>query len=353
MRCLILGIVQFFSETIMKNNRSIPLIRTAKWAASALSAVTLTFGMTGAQAQQAYPNGPIRIVVGYAAGGTTDILARSLGEQLGKILGQTIIVDNKPGAASNIGAGFVAQAKPDGYTLYMATVASHGINPALYRGKLTFDPIKDFAPVSLVASIPLMLVVNPKLPVKSVKELVEYAKKNPGKLNYASSGNGSPGHLSAAVFNNATKVDIVHIPFKGGNPANASVLSGDTQMTFATVPGALPHVVSGKLIPLGVTTKNRSAQLPNVPTIAEAAGLPSYDISTWNALLAPKGTPEAVVAKLNAAVVQAMTSPELRKRFEKEGAMPMTSTPKELSSFIVAEVARWGKVVDSTPMKSN
>ena len=235
----------------------------------------------------------------------------------------------------------------------MATVASHGINPALYRGKMTFDPIKDFAPISLVASIPLMLVVNPNLPAKSIKELVDYAKKNPGKLNYASSGNGSPGHLAAAVFNDATKVEIEHIPFKGGNPANTSVLAGETQMTFATVPGALPHVVSGKLIALGVTTKQRSSQLPDVPTISEAAGLPNYDISTWNALLAPKGTPEAIVTKLNAAIVQAMKSPELRQRFEKEGAMPMTSTPKELSDFIVAEVDRWGKVVDSTPMKSN
>lgn len=337
----------------MNNSRTTPFIKTAKWALGALSAVALTFGMTGVQAQQAYPNAPIRIVVGYAAGGTTDILARSLGEQLGKILGQTVIVDNKPGAASNIGAAFVAQAKPDGYTLYMATVASHGINPALYRGKMTFDPIKDFAPISLVASIPLMLVVNPSLPAKSIKELVDYAKKNPGKLNYASSGNGSPGHLAAAVFNDATKVEIEHIPFKGGNPANTSVLAGETQMTFATVPGALPHVVSGKLIALGVTTKQRSSQLPDVPTISEAAGLPDYDISTWNALLAPKGTPEAIVTKLNAAIVQAMKSPELRQRFEKEGAMPMTSTPKELSDFIVAEVDRWGKVVDSTPMKSN
>jgi tripartite-type tricarboxylate transporter receptor subunit TctC len=337
----------------MKSNCSTPFFKTAKWAVGALSAVALSVGMTGAQAQQAYPNAPIRLVVGYAAGGTTDILARSLGEQLGKILGQTIIVDNKPGAASNIGASFVAQAKPDGYTLYMATVASHGINPALYRGKLPFDPVKDFAPVSMVASIPLMLVINPSLPVKSIKELIEYAKKNPGKLNYASSGNGSPGHLAAAVFNDATKIQIEHIPFKGGNPANTSVLAGETQMTFATVPGALPHVVGGKLVALGVTTKQRSSELPNVPTIAEAADLPTYDISTWNAILAPKGTPEAVVAKLNAAIGQAMKSPELRQRFEKEGAMPQTSTPKELNDFIVLEVERWGKVVDNTPMSTN
>lgn len=326
---------------------------SSKWMVGALSALAILCGVTGAQAQQTYPNGPIRLVVGYAAGGTTDILARSLGEQLGKILGQTIIVDNKPGAASNIGAGFVAQAKPDGYTLYMATVASHGINPALYRGKMTFDPIKDFSPVSMVAAIPLMLVITPSLPVKSLGELIEYAKKNPGKLNYASSGNGSPGHLAAEVFNASTGVKIEHIPFKGGNPANASVLAAETQMTFATVPGALPHVISGKLLPLGVTTKARSTQLPNVPTIAEAAGLPSYDISTWNAILAPRGTPEPVIAKLNAAIVQAMKSPELRQRFEKEGAVPETSTPQALNDFIVTEIARWGKVVDSTPMSTN
>jgi tripartite-type tricarboxylate transporter receptor subunit TctC len=223
----------------------------------------------------------------------------------------------------------------------------------LYRGKLPFDPIKDFAPVSMVASIPLMLVINPSLPVKSVTELIEYAKKNPGKLNYASSGNGSPGHLAAAVFNDATKIQIEHIPFKGGNPANTSVLAGETQMTFATVPGALPHVVGGKLIALGVTTKQRSSELPNVPTIAEAANLPTYDISTWNAILAPKGTPEAIVTRLNAAIGQAMKSPELRQRFEKEGAMPQTSTPKALNDFIVLEVERWGKVVDKTPMSTN
>ena len=329
------------------------LTRPSTWTVGTLVALALSFCMTTAHAQQAYPNAPIRLVVGYAAGGTTDILARSLGEQLGKILGQTIIVDNKPGAASNIGAAFVAQAKPDGYTIYMATVASHGINPALYRGKMTFDPIKDFAPVSMVAAIPLMLVITPTLPVKSIAELIEYAKKNPGKLNYASSGNGSPGHLAASVFNEATQLKIEHIPFKGGNPANASVLAGETQMTFATIPGALPHVISGKLLPLGVTTKARSSQLPDVPTISEAAGLPSYDISTWNAILAPKGTPEAVVNRLNAAIVQAMKSPELRQRFEKEGAVPETSTPQALNDFIVAEITRWGKVVDSTPMSTN
>ncbi len=307
----------------------------------------------GVQAQQNYPNQPIRLVVGYAAGGTTDILARSLGEQMGKILGQTIIVDNKPGAASNIGAAYVAQSKPDGYTLYMATVASHGINPALYKGKLTFDPLKDFAPVSLVASIPLALVTSVKLPVKTLTEFVDYARKNPGKLNYASSGNGSPGHLAAAMFNDAVKIDVVHIPFKGGALANTSVIAGDTQLTFATLPGVLPHVQAGKLNVLAVTTATRSKEIPDTPTIAEAAKLPDYEINTWNALLAPKGTPPAIIERLNAAIAQAMKSPDLIQRFEREGATPVTSTPEQLNAFIAAEIVKWGKVVDRTPMSPN
>ena len=317
------------------------------------TALALAVTAGGVHAQQNYPNQPIRIVVGYAAGGTTDILARALGEQMGKILGQTIIVDNKPGAASNIGAAYVAQSKPDGYTLYMATVASHGINPALYKGKLTFDPIKDFAPVSLVASIPLALVTSVKLPVKSLTEFVDYARKNPGKLNYASSGNGSPGHLAAAMFNEAMKIDVVHIPFKGGALANTSVIAGDTQLTFATLPGVLPHVQAGKLNVLAVTTATRSKEIPETPTIAEAAKLPDYEINTWNALLAPKGTPPAIVERLNAAIAQAMKSPDLIQRFEREGATPVTSTPEQLNTFIAAEIVKWGKVVDRTPMNSN
>lgn len=329
-------------------NKLLPAMVLRSAATLALFSVTV-----GAHAQQNFPNQPIRIVVGYAAGGTTDILARSLGEQMGKILGQTIIVDNKPGAASNIGAAYVAQSKPDGYTLYMATVASHGINPALYKGKLTFDPIKDFAPISLVASIPLALVTSIKLPVKTLAEFVDYARKNPGKLNYASSGNGSPGHLAAAMFNDAMKLDIVHIPFKGGALANTSVIAGDTQLTFATLPGVLPHVQAGKLNVLAVTTATRSKEIPNTPTIAEAAKLPDYEINTWNALLAPKGTPPVVVERLNAAIAQAMKSPDLIQRFEREGATPVTSTPEQLNSFIATEIVKWGKVVDRTPMSTN
>jgi tripartite-type tricarboxylate transporter receptor subunit TctC len=300
---------------------------------------------------QPYPNQPIRLVIGYAAGGTTDILARSLAEQLSKTLGQSVIVENKAGAAGNLAAVYVSQAKPDGYVLFMATLASHGINPALYKTGLGYDPVKSFEPISMVAAIPMLLVVNPKLPVNSVPELIAYAKQKPGQLNYASSGNGSPVHLSGAIFADAAKIDVVHIPYRGGAIANTSVMSGDTQYTFASMPAAMPQVHAGKLRALAVTTKERSPLLPNTPSVEEAGGLPGYDINTWDALLAPKGTAPAVIAKLNAAVIQALQSPALAKRFESEGAVPDTSTPEALAAFIKAELVKWAAVVARTPIK--
>jgi len=300
---------------------------------------------------QLYPNQPIRLVIGYAAGGTTDILARSLAEQLSKTLGQSVIVENKAGAAGNLAAAYVSQAKPDGYVLFMATLASHGINPALYKTDLGYDPVKSFEPISMVAAIPMLLVVNPKLPVNSVPELIAYAKQKPGQLNYASSGNGSPVHLAGAIFADAAKLDVVHIPYRGGAIANTSVMSGDTQYTFASMPAAMPQVQAGKLRALAVTTKERSPLLPNTPSVEEAGGLPGYDINTWDALLAPKGTAPAVIAKLNAAVIQALQSPALAKRFESEGAVPDTSTPEALAAFIKAELVKWAAVVARTPIK--
>lgn len=313
---------------------------------------TVLFWAAQALAQpQPYPNQPIRLVIGYAAGGTTDILARSLAEQLSKTLGQSVIVENKAGAAGNLAAAYVSQAKPDGYVLFMATLASHGINPALYQTGLGYDPVKSFEPISMVAAIPMLLVVNPKLPVNSVPELIAYAKQKPGQLNYASSGNGSPVHLSGAIFADAAKIDVVHIPYRGGAIANTSVMSGDTQYTFASMPAAMPQVQAGKLRALAVTTKERSPLLPNTPSVEEAGSLPGYDINTWDALLAPKGTAPAVIAKLNAAVIQALQSPALAKRFESEGAVPDTSTPEALAAFIDAELVKWAAVVARTPIK--
>lgn len=296
---------------------------------------------------------PVRIVIGYAAGGTTDILARSLAEQLSRILGTSVIIENKAGAAGNIAAAYVEQAKPDGQVLFMATLASHGINPALYKGRLGYDPVKGFEPVSMVASIPMILVINPKAPFRTVPQLIDYAHRNPGKLNYASSGNGSPVHLAGAMFADAARIDMVHIPFKGGALANTSVMSGDTDLTFASMPAAMPQVHAGKLVALAVTTKARSPVLPDVPSVEEAAPAPGYDINTWDALLAPRGTPPEVIARLNAAVAEALKAPELVRRFEGEGATPLSSSPAALGAFIREELTRWAAVIARTPIKAD
>ncbi|OZI30275.1 MFS transporter [Bordetella genomosp. 10] len=318
--------------------------------ASIILAASAALAAAPGGARAAYPDQPIRIVIGYAAGGTTDILARALGEQLGKQLNQSIVIENKPGAAGNLAASYVQQAKPDGYTLFMATVASHGINPALYKN-LGYDPVKGFAPVGMVASIPLVLIANPKLPAKNVEELAALCREKPGAMNYASSGNGSPVHLAGAMFAQDAHVNIVHVPYRGGALANTSVMTGETQFSFATLPAALPQVKAGTLRALAVTTRERSAQLPDVPTVAETKGFAGYEINTWNAIMAPAGTPPAVVEKLDQAIKQAMASPELVKRFQGEGATPKTSTPKELAAFVDAELKKWAGVVKSVNIK--
>lgn len=303
-----------------------------------------------ATASAQFPNQPIKVVVGYAAGGTTDILARALGEQLSKELKQSIIIENKPGAAGNIAAASVQNSPADGYTLFMATVSSHGINPALYGNKLGYDP-KGFEPVGMIASIPLVLITNPSLPVKNVAELTDLARKQPGKLNYSTSGNGSPVHLAAAMFAHQAKLDIVHVPYRGGALANTSVMAGETQFSFATLPAAMPQVKAGKLQALAVTTRERSPQLPDIPTVAETKGFTGYEINTWNALMAPKGTPEAVIATLNQAINRAMSSKELQKKFEGEGAVPGPGTPAALQTFVNEEIARWAKVSKEVNIK--
>lgn len=321
-----------------------------KWV---LRAVTCALIATSVVQAQQYPTQPIKIVIGYAAGGTTDILARSVGEQLSKILNQTVIIENKAGAAGNLAAAYVSASKPDGYVLFMATVASHGINPALYKKALGYDPLTGFEPISMVASIPMLLVTSPTLPVKTVEDLIAYAAKHPGMLNYASSGNGAPNHLAGAMFADMAKIDPVHVPYRGGALANTSVMSGDTQYTFATMPAAMPQVAAGKLKALAVTTAARSNQLPDTPAMQETPVLKGFEINTWNALLAPKGTPPEVVATLNAAVVKAMQMPALVKRFEGEGATPVTSTPAELKAFIRSELTKWANVLARTPIKAD
>lgn len=315
----------------------------------ALAAMLFTLALPAAHV--AYPEQPIRLVIGYAAGGTTDILARALAEQLSKSLKQSIIVENKPGAAGNIAATAVQQANSDGYTLFMATVSSHGINPALYKKSLGYEVVEGFEPVGMVASIPLVLVANPKLPATDVPGLVALAKAKPGELNYSSSGNGSPVHLAGAMFAQQAGLDMVHVPYRGGALANTAVMTGEAQLSFATLPGAMPQVKAGNLRALAVTTRERSSQLPDVPTLAEAPGFDGFEINTWNALLAPKGTPPQTVATLNAALKQAMTSDKLKEHFKREGATPATSTPAELGTFIQAELDKWAGVVKSVNIR--
>jgi tripartite-type tricarboxylate transporter receptor subunit TctC len=305
--------------------------------------------LAGPAKAQDYPSKPIRLVVPFAAGGATDVLARLVGERLTASLGQQVVVDNRPGAGGNIGSDIVARAEPDGYTILMGAVGTHAINPSLYP-KMPYDPVKDFAPVTLVASVPNVLVVNPEVPAKSVQELIDLAKAKPGELNFASSGNGTSIHVSGELFKAMTGTDIVHVPYKGSGPAVTDLLGGQVQMMFDNMPSSLPHVKAGKLRALGVTSAKRSPALPEVPTIAEA-GVPGYDATSWFGILAPAGTPEPVVTRLQGAIVQALGEPEMRQRMADLGAEPVGDTPAEFGQFITAELAKWAKVVNDAGVK--
>lgn len=299
-----------------------------------------------------FPAQPIKIVVGYAAGGTTDLLARALGEQLSSELNVPVVIENKAGAAGGIAAADVAKSKPDGYTVFIATVSSHGMNPALYS-KLNYDPLGDFVPISMVASIPLVLIADPKHKLGSLEEMVEAIRAKPGKYNYSSSGNGSPPHIAAAIFANTAKLELEHIPYRGGALANTAVIAGDVLFSFATLPAALPQVRAGALNALAVTTRERSPELPQTPAVGETPGFPGYEINTWNALLAPKGTPPEVVETLNAAVVKVMGQEKLQQRFRQEGAVPQSSTPQALWTFVQGELTRWNTIVRDLDIRIN
>ena len=312
-------------------------------AVAALGAAALT---PSAAHAQAYPTKPITIIVPFSAGGTTDILARVVGLHMGATLGQPVIVDNRAGAGGNIGGQTAARANADGYTIFMGTVGTHAINQSLYK-KMPFDPIKDFAPLSRVAMVPNLLVANPNQPYRNVKELIAYAKANPGKVNFASAGNGSSIHLSGELFKQMTGVDMQHVPYKGSAPAVADLLGGQTSIMFDNMPSAIPHVKGGKLRALAVTTAKRSPALPDVPTIAES-GVPGYEATSWFGLLAPAGTPPAVVGQLNAAILKALADPEVKKKLAEQGAEAHGETPAQFAAFIQSETAKWGKVVQAS-----
>jgi tripartite-type tricarboxylate transporter receptor subunit TctC len=297
---------------------------------------------------QGYPQKPIRIIVPFPAGGTTDILARAIGQKLTEQWKQQVIVDNRPGAGANIGAEAAAKAAPDGYTIFGISTA-HTINPSLYN-KLAYDPVKDFAPITNVAVVSQILSVHPSLPVKSVKAFIAYARAKPGELNYSSAGNGSQPHLTAELFKSMTGVSMVHVPYKGAPPAMVDLLAGQVVLTFATAPSAVPHIRSAKLRALGVSTAKRINALPDVPTIAEA-GVAGFEAVGWNGLVAPAHTPAAIIDRLHGAIVKIIEEPAMTRYLADQGADPWTMTPAQYADYIKAEVGKWAKVVKASGAK--
>jgi tripartite-type tricarboxylate transporter receptor subunit TctC len=291
---------------------------------------------------QSYPNQPIRLIVPFAAGGPSDVLARAFSQKLGEDLGQPVIIDNKPGAGTNLAAEFVARSKPDGYTIFLMMVGTQAINETLYK-KLSYNTVKDFAPITLVASSSLMLVANPSVPVKNVNDLIAFAKANPGKVNFGSSGTGTPLHLGGELFNVQAGTDITHIGYKGAAPALTDVLGGQIQTAMIGTPAALPHIKSGKLTPIGVTSLKRSPNAPEVPAIAET--LPNFEVELVYALVAPAGTPNPIIKRLNAQMGTILNNPEIKTQLASRGFDVQTSSPEQLGAYIKAEVAKWGPIV--------
>jgi tripartite-type tricarboxylate transporter receptor subunit TctC len=317
-------------------------------ACAALAAPGMVFG------QGAWPNKPVRIVVPFAPGGTTDILARALAPELSRAFNQQFVVDNKPGAGGNVGADAVAKSAADGYTLLMGTVGTHGINQSLYP-KMPYDPIKDFAPVTLVAGVPNVLVMNPAraeaAKINSVADLIRYAKANPGKLNMASSGNGTSIHLSGELFKSMTGTFLVHFPYRGSGPALLDLIGGTMDLMFDNLPSAMPQIKAGKLKALAVTTAQRSAALPDLPTIAEAGPVKGFEASSWFGLLAPAGTPVEIVTRLQEESAKALNTPALKERLLSQGAIPSGMPPSEFAAYIASETKKWAQVVKQSGAK--
>ena len=298
---------------------------------------------------QTWPAKPIKWVVPFAPGGTTDILARTIGEKLTTALGQPVIVENRPGAGGALGAEFTAKAPPDGYTIMGGTISTHAINASLYKN-LPYDPVKDFAPITLIVRVPNMLVVNPDISAKNVGELIALMKANPGKYSFASSGNGTSQHLSGELFKSMAGVDMQHIPYKGSPPALQDVVGGQVSMTFDNITTAWPLAKGGKLRALAVTTAKRSAIAPEVPTLAES-GLAGYEVGSWQGVFAPAGTPPAIVQRLNAEIVKIINMPDVKEKLVGLGAEPVGNTPEEFGALVKSEVAKWADVVKKSGAK--
>jgi tripartite-type tricarboxylate transporter receptor subunit TctC len=299
-------------------------------------------GSFTAQAADPYPSKPVRVISPAPAGGNADAVARTVFERVSAQLAQPFVIENRPGAGGNIGAEMAVGQPADGYTL-VEIITANTINQTLYRN-LTFDLTRDFTPVALAAEMPLILVVHPSVPVKNVRELIEYARKNPGKLNYASAGNGTGGHVAAELFKTMANLDIQHVPYKGATPAVTDLIGGRVELFFDGMPSALQHVQAGRLRVLAITSAKRSGTIPDVPTVAES-GLPGFDVNLWLGFMAPAGTPADVVARLNASINDAVQSPIVRERFAKMGLEPAHRTPEEFGALIKSEIARWAQII--------
>ena len=315
-----------------------------------ITAAAVTFAPLPVLAQSAWPSKPVRIVVPFAPAGTTDILARALAPELSRAFGQPFIIENKPGAGGNLGADLVAKSG-DGHTLLMGTVGTHAINPALYA-RMPYDHVKDFVPVTLVAGVPNVLVMNPAkaeaLGIKSVPDLIRVAKASPGKLNMASSGNGTSIHLAGELFKSMTGTYLVHFPYRGSGPALLDLMGGNMDLMFDNLPSAMPHIKAGKIKALAVTSAERSAALPELPTVAEAGPLKGFEASSWFGLLAPAGTPAEVVNRLQQETAKALATPALKERLQAQGAVPSGMSPADFTKFIAAETKKWAAVVKAS-----
>jgi len=296
-----------------------------------------------ATATDVYPAKALRLIVPFPPGGPADALARLVGDKLSASLGKAVVVDNRPGAGGNIGMELGARSAPDGYTLVLAPAGNLTVNPFLYRN-VPYDVGRDFAPVTVIAAVPNVLVVHPSVPAKSVAELVRHAKAHPGTLNYSSPGNGSGAHLAGELFKSMTGVDIVHIPFNGIAPAVTAVVGGQVQIMFAGAPSALPQVKAGRLVALGVASPKRIAAAPDLPTLAES-GLPGFDVTSWYSIVVPSGTPNDIIARLRSEIASALTQPDIQEKLAGLGAEPIGNTPAEFAAMLKVETAKWGKIV--------
>ena len=321
---------------------------------AALASVAASPWPAAVLAQGAWPSKPVRIVVPFAPAGTTDILARALAPELAQAFGQPFVIDNKPGAGGNLGADQVAKSAADGYTLLMGTVGTHAINAALYA-KMPYDPVRNFVPITLVAGVPNVLVMNPAkaeaLKIDSVPALIAYARANPGKLNMASSGNGTSIHLSGELFKSMSGTFMLHFPYRGSGPALLDLIGGTMDLMFDNLPSSLPHIKAGKLKALAVTSAVRSAAVPDLPTIAEAGPLKGFDASSWFGLLAPAGTSADIVQRIQRETARALATPALKERLLAQGAIPGGNTPAEFAAFIAGETKKWAQVVKASGAK--